>query len=72
MSQAVVPIPTFIGIGNRCPGCFNKPEIIGITDKFVHINCARCTWAELFLALYVTDPSYVPWAYEEAPAVHPF
>lgn len=72
MAEAVVRVADFIGQGNRCPGCGGRVEIVGITDKSVHIDCPRCSWADLFLAIYGVDPSEVPWAYEEAPAVHPF
>lgn len=71
MAEAVVHVADFIESGNRCPCCYGKVEIVGITDKSIHFACPRCNWDELFLAIYGEDPSNVPWAYEEVPAVHP-
>ena len=71
MAEAVLNITDFIGTGNRCPSCLGKVEIIGIRDTVVHISCPRCSWSELFLAVYGVNPSEVPWAYEEIPPVHP-
>lgn len=52
MAQITVPARAIFPDVPLCPNCGREVEVITIVDKFVHISCPACSFADLALAVY--------------------
>lgn len=72
MAHVFISIPLFVASGRKCPVCLGEVEIIGITDKCVHVSCPLCTWAELACCVYGMTTEEASFIDEARSPVHPY